>query len=421
MAVGVVAFWRSDLSAQPLRLGPEFQINTQTIGIQAGATIAQDSSGNFIVVWASGENFSAFDVFGQQFNSLGDRIGENFQVNSYTPEFQAPGPASFDIAGNFVVVWYSYGLDGERGGISSQRFSSAGAPLGEEFIVNSYTLSSQYAPAICHDSKGGFIVSWTSDFEDGDNTGVFGRRFDGDGLPQGPDFQVNVFTALHQSRSRLSCDALGNTVVVWDSSSQESPNHRGVFARLLSSTGRLGPEFQVNQFTPGHQDNPSVSHGPEGEFVIVWQSMYQDGDLDGVFGRRFAGSGAPLGPEFQMNMVTVGSQYAPIVSHDASGSFLVVWNSIGQDGGAGGLFARWFDSAGQRQGNEFQVNTYTPTYQQAWSLTPSRGDQFVIVRDSYDQDGDRRGVFGQRFLLPKVVSGSGPDGGSRARLYLALP
>jgi predicted RNA binding protein YcfA (HicA-like mRNA interferase family) len=50
----------------------------------------------------------------------------------------------------------------------------------------------------------------------------------------------------------------------------------------------VGAELQVNSYTPGYQTNPAVSHGPEGDFVVVWQSYYQDGSRWGVFAQRFA-------------------------------------------------------------------------------------------------------------------------------------
>ena len=51
----------------------------------------------------------------------------------------------------------------------------------------------------------------------------------------------------------------------------------------------------------------------------------QDGSSDGVFGQRYASSGAPLGPEFRVNTYTTNSQDLPSVASDASGNFVVVW------------------------------------------------------------------------------------------------
>jgi hypothetical protein len=91
------------------------------------------------------------------------------------------------------VVWASYGQDGDSGGVLGQRYDSAGAPLGNEFQVNTHTTSRQDSPSIATDSSGRFVVAWTSYFQDGDGAGVFGQRFaaspdtDEDGVPDSND------------------------------------------------------------------------------------------------------------------------------------------------------------------------------------------------------------------------------------------
>ena len=49
---------------------------------------------------------------------------------------------------------------------------------------------------------------------------------------------------------------------------------------------------------------PSVASDAAGNFVVVWDSADQDGSDVGVFGQRYASSGAPLGPEFRVNTYT---------------------------------------------------------------------------------------------------------------------
>ena len=53
---------------------------------------------------------------------------------------------AMDADGDFVVVWQSYGQDGSGYGVFAQRFNARGAPLGDEFQVNSYTTDRQYVP-----------------------------------------------------------------------------------------------------------------------------------------------------------------------------------------------------------------------------------------------------------------------------------
>ena len=48
-------------------------------------------------------------------------------------------------------------------------------------MVNTYTTGSQYQPTVAALDDGGFVISWTSQYQDGSNTGVYSQRFDANG------------------------------------------------------------------------------------------------------------------------------------------------------------------------------------------------------------------------------------------------
>ena len=82
-----------------------------------------------------------------------------------------------DAGGNFVVVWQSSTQDGLGDGVFGQRYDSAGAPLGPEFRVNTYTTADQREPSVAADPLGNFVVAWSSAAQDGSADGIFGQRF----------------------------------------------------------------------------------------------------------------------------------------------------------------------------------------------------------------------------------------------------
>ena len=102
----------------------------------------------------------------------------------------------------------------------------------------------------------------------------------------------------------------------------------------------LGPEFRVNTETVDDQFSPSIASDSAGNFVVVWAGNLQDGSGRGILGQRYDSSGAPLGPEFRVNSYTTGDQYGPVVAVSATGSFIVAWQSIGQDGSLQGAFGQ---------------------------------------------------------------------------------
>ncbi|HET8645277.1 MAG TPA: S-layer homology domain-containing protein, partial [Vicinamibacteria bacterium] len=153
--------------------------------------------------------------------------------------------------------------------------------------------------------------------------------------------------------------------------------------------------FLVNAYTTGSQTEGRIAMTGDGRFVVVWTSYPQDGSLQGVFGRRFGPSGNPLGAEFQVNTITTGAQYAPAVDVARDGSFVVAW--LQSDGSDQGVFAQRFDAAGTRVGSELQVNTFTTNRQRTPAVSTNERGDFVVVWESFLQDGSVQGIFGQRF------------------------
>jgi hypothetical protein len=141
----------------------------------------------------------------------------------------------------------------------------------------------------------------------------------------------------------------------------------------------LGPEFRVNTYTTNMQGEPvfpsSVAADPSGNFVVVWSSASQDGGSFGLFGQRYASSGTPLGPEFRVNTYTTSSQALPSVASDASGNFVVVWSST-QDGSSLGVFGQRYASSGAPLGPEFRVNSYTTGDQRYLSVDADSAGNF---------------------------------------------
>ena len=353
-------------------VGSEFRVNTFTPGPQFEPSVAADPAGRFTVAWTSGtfgtfypaQDGSTLGAFVQRYDATGLPLGGEFQANTYTTERQRQTAVGVDAAGNFVVVWVSsnYGAaaqDGSDGGIFAQRYDSTGAPLGPEFQVNTYTTGYQGYPAVAVDPSGSFVVAWQSagyyTDQDGSGAGVFARRFDSTGVPQGPDFQANVYTTEDQSNPAVAATGGGTFVVVWQSGryysgSGQDGSSTGVFARRFDSAGTpFGPEFQVNTYTSHSQNYPDVAADAVGNFVVVWTSSYtdQDGDADGIFGQHFTSTGVPSGPEFQVNTYTDGYQNGGSVAGGPDGRFVIAWTGAYQQDGSGqGVFAQRFRAVG---------------------------------------------------------------------------
>lgn len=390
-------------SAEPVPLGSEFQVNTYTRWNQANASITRTNSG-FMVVWESyTQDGAGYGVFGQRLGFNGGRINPEFQVNSHTSSGQGRLRITASANGAFVVVWSSSFQDGDGSGVFGQRYDSDAEPLGSEFQINTYTTHGQVRPDIGAAADGRFVVVWISSQQDGSGAGIFGQRYDGAGEPAGTEFRVNSITLGDQTFPEIAVSTAGDFIVTWSREGGTSGANT-IFARRFSSAGiPVGNDFVVNESTRFNKSDPDVALDMRGNFVVVWSSYLRDGSQHGVFGRRFLSSGAPTGTEFQVNTYTTGNQSDAILATDfarvameADGRFIVVWNSFGQDGSFDGIFGQRFASDGARAGTEFQVNTYTVDQQIDPSVAFGNGGEFLVLWSTATAFGGAD-VHGQRF------------------------
>ena len=333
-------------------------------------------------------------------------IGPEFRVNSHTASYQDTSDVAMDDAGNFVVTWTSDGQDGSGYGVYAQRYDASGAAIGAEFMVNTTTTNWQMESAVAM-ASGSFLISWSSAGQDGGGFGIYARLYNASGEPAGAEFQVNTTAPGNQRYSSVAMDTSGNFVVSWTSTDQDGGGD-GVYARLYSLAGTpLGGEFRVNTFTTGDQRYSAIAMDSDGDFIVTWKSELQDGDGFGIYAQRYNASGLAQGGEFQVNSFTAGNQIDPTVAIDHNGNFVISWTSWFQDSSENGIYARRYNSAGTAQDGEFQVNTHTLSNQEYSAAAMDDDGNFVITWQSRGQDpGGSAGIYAQRYSAAGVAQGS---------------
>jgi hypothetical protein len=266
---------RFDGAGDPV--GGQFQANTYAGGYQYYTAVGAAPDGGFTVVWDSfGQDGYNQGVFARRFDSLGDSIGTEFQVNTYTYGTQEEPAVGFAGDGSFVVVWEDY----ERGAVG-QRFDSAGVPVGGEIVAEDL----MNRPDVAVRSDGAFVVTGEG-FDGSYFPGVFGRRFDSSGAPVGDRFQVNTYTFDGQRLGTVAFGDGGSFVITWKSFGQDGYRD-GIFAQRFSSAGeRLGTEFQVNSYTASDEKEAAIAAGDgAGGFVVVWEGA-AGGNYPAIRGQR---------------------------------------------------------------------------------------------------------------------------------------
>ncbi|MEM8556795.1 MAG: T9SS type A sorting domain-containing protein [Bacteroidota bacterium] len=399
--------------------GSEFQVNTYTAINQSHPSVGIDTDGDFVIAWGSfGQDGSDYGIYAQRYAADGTPQGGEFQVNTFTPITQGRPSVAVDADGDFVISWSSLYQDGHDYGIYAQRYASDGVPQGPEFLVNTVTPGRQRFSSVGVDADGDFVIAWQSLRRDGSSFGVAAQRYTVpvvsslSEIAAGCEFQVNTFTSRRQEHPAVAIDGDGDFIITWQSERQDNPDASGsVHAQRYASDGKpVGPEFLVNTETLRDQQDPAVAMDADGDFVIAWRSSNQDGSSEGIYAQRYTSDGIPAGTEFRVNTETSEAQFDPSVAMDADGDFIVAWTSLYQDGDGYGIFAQRFNASGVAQGTEFQVNTYTTDRQFRSSVGMDADGNFVIVWESRGQDEPSAtggyGIYGQRYAANGTPQGS---------------
>ncbi|MBO6945177.1 hypothetical protein [Altererythrobacter sp.] len=392
------------MNYQPTAITPELRVNSSTLNTQSFSTITALPGGGFVVTWSSlHDDGVAWNVYAQIFDSSGAPVGGEFRVNTTTADSQIRSSIASLEDGSFVVTWSSNLQDGSGNGIFGQRYEADGTAIGGEFQVNTYTAGEQDNSYVTGLADGGFLVTWNSDGQDGSERGVFAQRFAADGTAVGSEFQVNSTFVEWQFLASSAGLADGGFVVVW--LGLGDGNASGIFAQRYNADGTAnGPEFIVNTYIVSTQQVPSVTPLPDGGFVVTWESFGPDGDGSGIFGQIYNADGTAQGGEFQVSTTSAGNQLNSSVTDLSDGGFLVTWMSPNVDGDGIAVVAQRFDSNGNKLGGEFVVNETTTGDQSLGQ--PVR--QSVDVLDNGDiavtwfgeGAGDDSGVFVRIFDAP---------------------
>ncbi len=157
----------------------------------------------------------------------------------------------------------------------------------------------------------------------------------------------------------------------------------GVVAGVLAIAGDaaaanldLEAPFRVNTVFKNSQSFPAVAMNAAGASVVVWRNFAGEPEIRA---QRFNSAGVAIGPELGVNTYTDGVQDHPDVAIDDAGRFVVVWESFGQDGSSYGVYAQRYGTAGQKLGGELRVNVTTLDRQRSPAVAMASDGRFVVV------------------------------------------
>lgn len=259
---------------------------------------------------------------------------------------------ALDRAGNFVIARHA--PDGSGNGVFATVYDRGGAIRVSEFRANATTAGEQAGPIVAMNAGGSFVITWRSN-----NQAVYARRYNANGTAATGELLVSSSTNM-QAPMGVGVDRYGSFVVTWYSQVPQT-NQIDVWARRYSSSGTpLTNPFLVNSYTAGTQIGNQIAMSPGGSFVVVWESYGQDGNSWGIFGQRYDANANRIGGEFRVNTLTTGAQQLADVAMMDDGSFVAVWNHDNRENDPASqptVYARQFRADGSAYGPETVVNT----------------------------------------------------------------
>ena len=297
-----------------------------------------------------------------------ENIFNNKVVNSGNQGLQRNSDIAVINEDELIIVWEDrYGHDGSYGGVYGQKLDLNLNAVGQEFLIPEAIQNWQHNPKIYTSDDGEFLITWIS-------SGILkGRTYDSltlEGedeiiidLTRQSDFLTkfgvksaelllpNVSDPRSLSFSHIYDGHYALTWEIWQTESNTFPDVEGkdVYAQVFNQDDiAVSTIMKLNEFTSGNQAKPKVASLSNGNFVSVWESYGQDGDLFGVFGQIFDRVGTKLGPQFQVSNDTVGHQHDPSVIGLDTGNFLVVFENRSIDTSL--VVAQEFSALGERIG-----------------------------------------------------------------------
>ena len=180
---------------------------------------------------------------------------------------------------------------------------------------------------------------------------------------------------------------------------------QGIFVTLYNRAGSVTvPEFRVNDVTAGEQYAGTIAMNANGQFAVSWSQGAGSGSDYLV--KRYQSNGTPVAPATVVRTTpynSIGSD----VAIDSQGNFVVTWSELlAPTGNNFDVFARRYASTGIASGPAFRVNTFTTGQQVSSWLAMNATGNFVVAWTSYGQTGTNAwNVYAQRYNATGAMLG----------------
>ena len=415
LAIGSIATMMPARALTPLE-GP-IRVNQITAGEQRYPAVAASASGAFVVVWESEvQDRGATDIFARRYGPDGLPLGDQFRVNTFTPNRQVFPAVAMNASGQFVIAWDSAGQDGPTLNVYGQRFNADGTRNGGEFRINDGKRDVLARVGLAMDPGGGFVVVWPERKTPLPVAvtvrvnSINVRPFAADGTPRSDQVEVGTSVPTNLRVPAVGVGANGDFIVAWQSDiAQVLPvsgiagGSPGIYVRRYSNAATaLGPAVQVDKpasatglslptlaAPASMSDRPALAVAADGGFVVAWQRNLADLTPVGVFARRYSATGTASGPEFRVGATSLPLRF-PVLTIDGTGRTTIF-------GQCSGIYGQSFSASDAPLQTEQQLSDGTGDVAQLPSAAIDDSGRLIVTWQDFGGDGDGRGVIVRRY------------------------
>lgn len=324
-----IATWTNDtikkvygqiFNADGSKQGSSFQISATFSGSQSQSAVATDGTDHIVFVFTSDKDGND-DIYARIFNIANNTQTGDIKINEgSTAGDQSNASVAMNSSGDFVVSWEGQG-SGDNDGIFMRRFDVTGTPSTSITAVNTDTSKKQEESDIALSNDGRVVVTW---FDDSNGKRIVARQFDAlnngsaqilmpDGHPNDPDTPA------------VAMDDAGNFVVVWHEDGNNGSNEDIYMQSFTAAGSPIGTVVQVNTTTSNAQKNADLAINAAGYTIVTWQSLNQDGSAEGIFARSYEPGASNPSAEIGVNLYTDASQAQPAVAINSLGQIVIAW------------------------------------------------------------------------------------------------
>ena len=221
------------------KINSEFLVNTETDQNQQYSVISNLNQNEFLVIWESNHSGN-YDIYGQKFNSNGDKIDNVFLINTTTDNNQQNGFVTKLVNNKFIIVYLSYNADNTQTNIYGKIFNNDNTVVLDEFQINEITFEKLNNIIVVSLEDDGFVVFWSN--SNINNNGIFGKFYDNNGNNIGNEFiitsSVNIIDGVSATQLKNK-----NIIITWHSQSQDYE----VYAKIYDvNQNIIRTQFKIN-------------------------------------------------------------------------------------------------------------------------------------------------------------------------------